>query len=292
MAEKAVGFAATPASCLVCDGDQLEPLYAGLLKCRRCAFVTADVSLSDAELAQLYGPGYFSWGEYHDYLGDQDVLRRNFRLRFDALRPLLDPARHRRLLEIGCGYGLFLDVVRDAFTHVEGVDVADEATRYARRELGLDVRHGDFLESSFDAHPFDVVCLWDTIEHLGRPDRYLEKIQALTLPGALVAITTGDIASINARVRRGRWRLIHPPTHLHYFSRRTLTRLLDRFGFDVIYCRYSGSWRSTRFATHSVLVLRHGWKRLFEALDRSAAARFPFYLNMFDIMYVIARRRR
>src|SRR5437762_11617421 len=107
------------------------------------------------------------------------------------------------------------------------------------------------------------------MEQPGRPDQYLEKIQALTEPGAIVAITTGDIGSLNARVRRGSWRMIHPPTHLHYFSKSTLTRLLDRFGFDVIYCRYAGFWRTARFAAHGVLVVRHGWTRLFETLDRT-----------------------
>ena len=56
-------------------------------------------------------------------------------------------------------------------------------------------------------------------------------------PGALIAITTGDFASLNARVRRTKWRLMHPPSHAHYFSIASMTTMLDRFGFDTVYAR-------------------------------------------------------
>ena len=60
--------------------------------------------------------------------------------------------------------------------------------------------------------------MWDTIEHLKRPDLFVQKAAADLRPGGLIALTTGDIGSLNARLRGARWRMIHPPTHLHYFS--------------------------------------------------------------------------
>ena len=48
---------------------------------------------------------------------------------------------------------------------------------------------------------------------------------------APLALTTGDIGSVNARLRGHKWRMIHPPTHLHYFSAETMKALLDRHGF-------------------------------------------------------------
>lgn len=278
-------------NCIVCAGAAAEPLYDGILRCRTCRYVFTDSELSDADLVELYSERFFTGEEYSDYLSDEQVYRRNFRRRLRVLRPFLDPARHRDLFEIGCAYGFFLDEARPHFASVQGMDITDAGVRYAREQLKLDVLRGDFLAHDFGARRFDVVCMWDTIEHLRSPHLFVEKIAAHTESGALLALTTGDIESLNARLRGAHWRLIHPPTHLHYFSGATLTRLLDNHGFDVVYRRYCGFERSVRNVLHNILVLRYGRERLYEFLRPRWFTRLSFYLNLHDVMYVIARRR-
>ncbi len=277
--------------CVVCGGSRHKPLYSGILRCEGCGHVFADLRLSDEELSRLYGKGYFFGEEYSDYLADRRVLQKNFRLRFRTLQRFLDGTRHRRLLEIGCAYGFFLDLARKRFESVTGIDISDDGTRYAREQLGLAAIHGDFLGYDFSGQIFDVVCLWDTIEHLRDPHLYLEKVGSLTEKGALVAITTGDVESIVARFKKEKWRLLHPPTHLHYFSKRTLARLLDRCGFDAVYSRYCGFSRSVDNIAYNILVLRKQRQRLYDLLKKSGLTRLDFYLNVYDIMYVIARKR-
>lgn len=278
-------------TCIVCGARSSRPLYSGLLRCGECDFVSADVSPTDADLRALYGDGYFRGGEYADYPADKRCIQRNFMARLRTLKRFAGRERHRRLLEIGCAYGYFLELAQREFERVQGIDLTGPGTTFARDQLGLDALSGDFLEHDFDADRFDVVCMWDTIEHLRDPHLYLQKVAAHTSPGALLALTTGDIDSVNARVRRGGWRLIHPPTHLHYFSRATLGRLLDRHGFDIVYSGHCGFWRSARTTAYGVLVLRYGQARLFERLRRAGVLDFNVYLNLFDIMSVIARRR-
>ncbi|MBA3246635.1 MAG: class I SAM-dependent methyltransferase [Pyrinomonadaceae bacterium] len=281
----------TTVKCIVCDSAVAEPLYAGILRCRECGHVFADLQLSDEQLFELYSERFFTGGEFGDYPASEPYIRRNFEARFKVLRSFLDPARHRHLLEIGSAYGFFLDHVRGHFASAQGLDITDAGVRYARERLKIDVTQADFLTHDFGAQRFDVVCLWDTIEHLRSPQFFLEKIAEQTESGALLALTTGDIGSLNARLRKERWRMIHPPTHLHYFSRQTLTRLLNSYGFDVIYDRYCGFHRSADDTAYMVLVLRHGKNRLYELLRRSRVTEFGFYLNLYDILYVIARRR-
>ncbi len=278
-------------NCIVCAGAAAEPLYEGILRCRTCRYVFADQELSDEDLFELYGERFFTGDEYSDYLSDERIYRRNFRRRLKALRSFVDPTRHRDLFEIGSAYGFFLDEARNYFASVEGMDITDAGVRHARERLGLNVRQGDFLAADFGARKFDVVCMWDTIEHLRSPQLFVEKIAAHTAPGALLALTTGDIESLNARLRGERWRLIHPPTHLHYFSASTLARLLDDNGFDVVYQRYCGFSRSVRNVLHNILVLRYGRARLYEFLQKRSVTNVSFYLNLFDVLYVIARRR-
>jgi hypothetical protein len=104
-------------------------------------------------------------------------------------------------------------------------------------------------------------------------------------------VTTGDAASLNARLRGRRWRLIHPPTHLHYFTRASLRALLERHGFEVVHDRTCGFFRSADQMLHGVLALRWGQHRLVALLRRLGLADVDVYLDLGDIRYVVARRR-
>ncbi|HYP53184.1 MAG TPA: class I SAM-dependent methyltransferase [Pyrinomonadaceae bacterium] len=278
-------------ACVVCGGAQASTLYEGILRCDLCGHVFADMRLSDEDLFRLYNEEFFTGAEFSDYASDERYVRKNFGLRFKELRRFLDPARHKRLLEIGSAYGFFLDTVKQHFESAEGIDITDAGTIHARERLGLNVVQADFLAHDYGRKKFDVVCMWDTVEHLREPHLYVEKIAAHTEPGALLALTTGDIESLNARLRGRSWRLIHPPTHLHYFSPATVARMLDAHGFEVVYNRYCGFWRSFGNVAYNVLVLRQNKPALFRPVERTGLARLGFYLNLYDIMYVIARRR-
>jgi hypothetical protein len=85
--------------------------------------------------------------------------------------------------------------------------------------------------------------------------------------------------------------MIHPPTHLHYFSAGTMKMLLDRHGFDVVHLSHPGISRKLRSILYYVLVWRTPKTRLYDALSRWRVFDLPINVNMFDIMYVIARRR-
>jgi SAM-dependent methyltransferase len=282
----------TTAKCAICGSAQpATPLYSGILRCPACGYVYADMRLTDEELFALYNEQFFTGAEFSDYAADEKFFRKNFWLRFRELREFLDPARHSSLLEIGSAYGFFLDAVRDQFTSVQGIDITEAGVNYARDRFKLDVVKADFLAQDFGRQKFDVVCMWDTIEHLRAPHLYVEKIARLTEPGALLAVTTADIESFNSRLRGKSWRMIHPPTHLHYFSAATLTRLFDRYDFEVIYNRYCGFYRSFGNVAYNIFVLRQQSPWLFRQIERSGLTKFGFYLNLYDIMYVIARRR-
>ena len=277
--------------CVLCDSDQFDPYCPGILRCRRCSLVFADAKLTDQELLDLYGHDYFCGAEYGDYLADRAVLTKNFGLRWKVLEKFLDPSRHRSLFEIGAAYGFFLDVVRHRFDRVAGIDITREGVAFAREQLGLDVIEGDFLEQDFGSRTFDVVCLWDVVEHLREPHLFLEKISAHSPPGSLIALTTGDVDSLNARLRKGKWRLIHPPTHLYYFSRKTIVALLEKYGYEAIDVRYCGLYRSLNNIVWTVIETKGRLPGLYRAMKKAGLLDWGVYLNLFDILYVIARKK-
>ena len=275
--------------CLVCDGSLTASQIPGLLQCSSCSFVTADVSLTPEELAALYGEGYFSGEEYGDYLGDRKTIQRNFSARLNKILRYVPQPSTKRLFEIGAAYGLFLDVARNRFAEVEGIDISGPATAYARTDLGLNVTEGDFLDYEI-RKPIDVACMWDTIEHLQSPHLYIEKLARNMPPKGAIVITTGDIASMMAKWRGKRWRQIHPPTHLHYFSKATLAKLLNRYGFRVVYDGYDGMYRSVDFMSYYILVRRQNRPGLYSALKRTGLLNWNLYLNLYDIVFMIAEK--
>lgn len=277
--------------CIVCDSEHADALYTGIVRCADCGYIYADVDMTQEEFEALYHSDYFHGEEYSDYLSDRDVLQKNFSKRLEVLKKYIDPSRHQSLLEIGCAYGFFLQLAEKEFSDVVGVDVTPAAVDYARNKLALNTYKTDLLEWDFEQKKFDVVCLWDTIEHLRAPDKYLEKIAENTEPGTLLNITTGDIDSRVARWRKNKWRLIHPPTHAHYFSVDSLTRLLERYGFEVVHVEHCGFYRSLDNIAYNILALRANLPWLYNFFKKTFITKLNIYSNMYDIMYVIARKR-
>jgi SAM-dependent methyltransferase len=129
------------------------------------------------------------------------------------------------------------------------------------------------------------------IEHVPDPDRFVQRAAEVIRPGGYLFITTGDLAAWLPRLQGPRWRLIHPPTHLHYFSRDTLSRLLRGAGFEVVEVRYPGYWRSIGEILHGLFVVRRATPAApYRWLRRLLPLRRGLYVNTFDIMCVAARR--
>ena len=157
--------------------------------------------MSQSEFEALYAVGYFNGEEYSNYLSDQKNHEKNFRLRLRLFDKYIDPHKHESLLEIGCAYGFFLNLVKDKFKSVVGVDITNEGVLYAKNQLQLNAHKVDLLQWDFENYKFDIVCMWDVIEHLKSPDLYLKKISENMTSGGILSITTGDIDSVMAKFR-------------------------------------------------------------------------------------------
>jgi SAM-dependent methyltransferase len=279
--------------CAVCGGNEIEePVLGALGRCRTCGYVflprTPD--LPD-RLRALYEGDYFTGAEFGDYASQRPTFARNFQ---DTIRRMRDAgAASGRLLEVGCAYGFFLEQARADFEAV-GIDV-NAAAIEAARGLGVDAMCVEFLDY-VTPDTFDVVCLWDTIEHVLEPRAYLEKARDLLRPDGMLFLTTGDIGSLVARLRGRKWRMIHPPSHLNYFSRVTMTRLLQSVGFDVVSVGAIGTRRDLLNTLHLLALFSKtaAVRRTASMFERLLAGRVPsisLYANLHDVMFVTARRR-
>lgn len=274
----------------MCSAKMTPSGIPGLARCTSCGFVTADLDLGDEELTALYGERYFCGDEYADYIRDRSPIERSFSRRLRTLMPFVKRPDTKHLFEIGSAYGFFLNLARPSFRSVSGIDISGSAVEFARSEFGLPVLCGNVLSVELE-EDIDVACMWDTIEHLRRPDLYLAWLSRRMRPGSVLAVTTGDIESRVARWRGAKWRQIHPPTHLHYFSRKSLTALLEKYGFQVRLATYDGMYRSLEMISYIVLCKRHQQAGIHCALKRLGVLDFDVYLNLRDIVFLIAEKR-
>lgn len=136
-----------------------------------------------------------------------------------------------RMLEIGCSYGSTLALFRDRGWTVEGVEVDERATSYARSEYGLAAYAGTLEQARDKLHPpFDVIASHHVIEHVLDPREFLSDVTKLLSPHGVVVIRTPNIASLIARLTGGWWDWCAAPEHVHLFSPRSLRRLLAQVG--------------------------------------------------------------
>jgi SAM-dependent methyltransferase len=277
-------------NCIICGSRYNPSKLAGLVECEICSFITTNINISDEELKVLYSEDYFHGKEYGDYIADKSIIQKNFSKRLNVLLKHIESPERKSLFEVGCAYGFFLELAQSKFMEVSGTDISEDAILKAKENLKLDVMTTDFLQIDFEKK-HDVFCMWDTIEHLKDPHLFLQKISDNINPGGIVAITTGDIGSINARIRGDNWRQIHPPTHLHYFSQKTLEALLDKHGFDVMYVGHPGVYMSLNNIFYIIFVLKYKKPSLYELIKKTGLLKKSIYWNLFDLVYIIGKKR-
>jgi cyclopropane fatty-acyl-phospholipid synthase-like methyltransferase len=280
-------------NCFICGNTSFSYLYNELLiQCDNCSFVTANVQGKQLDFKSLYDENYFMGNEYENYLESKNSLQKNFlkRIQFIEKKIPVDSIQHA--LELGCAYGFFGELFKKHFPHAsyKGFDISESAVNYAKENYDLDVSSDDFLESTLETKFTDVFA-WDLIEHLEKPDDYLAKLVSITSENARIYLTTGDIARFLPRIQKEKWRMIHPPTHLHYFSKKTITHLLNKHGFKIISINYPSVYRNVSQTFFSLFILGKKKNNFKSKMYRHINKKWYFAVNTCDIMFVIAEKK-
>jgi len=274
----------------VCNYE-LEPAarYPGLLICEKCKFLTANNHVDDEQLKKIYDHDYFHGNEYGNYITEKEALKINFNNRIETITKLEDVSINSNVFEIGCAYGYFLELIKDKFNRVSGMDISDDAVNHAINMCNVEAFVGDNIKGNIGYTP-DVICMWDVIEHLSKPDKIIEQAQKALNKRGYICITTGDIGSLVAKIRGKHWRMIHPPTHLHYFSKKTISIMLEKKGFEIVSITYPPIIRTLGMILHGIFSVRLKADSVYKKMSILPLQDLPFPINLYDIMFVIARK--
>ena len=231
-------------ACAVCGAFAYAPLVIRnghqLVRCRRCRLVyVSPRPATRAKIDSLYTNHTYSTRQVSHALTASRM--REARWRLDKLE--LHTPQRGRLLDVGCSAGSFLVAARQRGWDVRGMDVSPAAVQHARTVHALDVAVSTLEESTLGRRSFDVITVFECIEHMLDPRGAMLSAAGLLRDGGLLVITTPNVDGFVPRMTYwllgrtlGAWEHPTPPHHLYQFSRRTLTALLQDVGFRVDRC--------------------------------------------------------
>jgi SAM-dependent methyltransferase len=150
----------------------------------------------------------------------------------------------KKVLDIGCAGGAFLVAAQQCGFDAVGVEPARWMAAYGRRTYGVDIRDGILKPGMFPEKSFDVITLWDVVEHLTDPKQILDLVHSLLKPNGILLVNYPDIDSVAAKTLGRKWPF-WLSVHLLYYTRKTIAAQLKRSGFSVLW--YRSCWQILPF---------------------------------------------
>jgi len=174
--------------------------------------------------------------QYQNYVRARELKKQYFRRHFEFVRSYCRPPG--RILDVGCAAGFALEVAEELGFEAFGVEMNPRFKEYTATHLYGRITYGT-LEDLPDSEPFDLVTMFDVLEHSPNPRKELETVRNLLSEHGYVAIQIPCIDSAGARLMGRRWYHYSPPSHLSYFTLDTLTQLAQSVGFRVVSHRWT-----------------------------------------------------
>lgn len=219
--------------CKVCqnkDQDEFELAFKKddleIVRCKKCSFV--------------FIPPYFRKQiQYADYKDDrvlQQIRQGNdwlkiqrHRLRFKSIKKYKPEGK---LFDLGVGWGHFLYTGKLLGYETEGIEISEMPYTYASEDLKLNVQHIDFFDLEAKENYYDIITMWDVLEHIDDCDKVVEKCSSMLKTGGILVLQVPQIDSYFAKKYKEKWKMMGLD-HVNYFSKKTITHLLEENGFEV-----------------------------------------------------------
>jgi SAM-dependent methyltransferase len=254
--------------CCVCGPSGYEPFLEAVpdrlgvvptastyVRCKSCGLVALHPRPSFEETASFYPSSFWrtetadserpSVAKRFETWFRERLIESEFAIIAEQLRPGI---RH---LDVGCATGDFIALCQARGTLSTGIELSESAVRHCREERGLDVIHGDLVDTDFGDRKFELITYNGVLEHVPDPHAHVRKCRTLLAPGGkLVILGLPNIESAGFRVAGKHWIGLDAPRHIHQFSGESLRALLSHAGFEL----KSIDFRSPRFNPPSLVA--------------------------------------
>lgn len=249
--------------CIICQ-ESTEPLFQKhgywIERCVACGHQMANVITAPDHIERIYGDHYFHQeynskrnGEesdrcgsagYPDYLAEADLLTAHGQRYGSLLTRYMQPGT---VLDVGAAAGFLLQGLANCGWRGTGLEPNPRMAAHGRDVFGLEMAVGD-LEYFVPTDRYDLITMLQVIAHFHDLQQALQQAAALTKPSGFWLIESWNRASLPARLLGSAWHEYSPPSVLHWFSPKDLTKLADQHGFQLVARGRPQKWLSAAHA--------------------------------------------
>jgi len=240
--------------CNLCNSDDANLLFTAkdrnwctegsfnLVKCNICGLVYINPRPTMQEMPKYYPKYYHARAsgivEVTDEHKDEmyPILK-------DRARSISAFKKNGRILDVGCGDGYFLNYMKDKGWETYGVEPEEVGSKYAKDVLKVNVFIGELKEACYPNKYFDVITLFEVLEHLHDPSANLSEIGRILKEDGLLVITVPNFTGFAYKIFKERRIAIDAPRHLYHFSQITLCKILEKMEFKVLKIRHTSGVR-------------------------------------------------
>ncbi|MGB2806178.1 MAG: class I SAM-dependent methyltransferase [Sedimentisphaerales bacterium] len=222
--------------CQICEGQDFkfvcEKSGFKYVECASCGVVRQYPYPTDEEIKHYYRTYKSIKQKESPYLSDSyyETYCMEKKLTFSDLRFSLDEFKDKRVLDVGCAVGQFIQFLSDKGTvDVSGIDISEEVIAIAKVVKGLNCRLADFLTIEGE---FDIITMWHLVEHLVEPLSFFEHAYHRLIAGGYLIVET-PVVGIISRAFGENWRYLIPVEHVNLFSQNALFNVVTSTGFSI-----------------------------------------------------------
>jgi len=231
-------------ACPLCGGGNIRFLFTiekytpsfGVDRCGSCGFIFMNPRFNDAAVSGFYDEDYYSGGSEYSYHDERKSLKFFSPVWNKRIAIIRKYVKEGNLLDVGCAFGGFLNAAAHYFVP-HGIEISPYAAAHAQSILGNTIHMGTLADHPFPHNYFSVITMIELLEHLPDPAAALRESRKLLRRGGLLVVQTANMDGLQARVF-GRNYAYFMPGHLSYFTRQSLTMLLQKIGFGKIRVYY------------------------------------------------------
>ena len=233
--------------CKICESENTRFLFIAeeidfnlngifdIYKCDTCGYIFVN---NPPEDLNYYYPS--NYDPYKKAIQDEKnpLMRwartRNIRVKENIINKYKKYSYPKKVLDVGCSTGIFLDQMRSAGWETYGVELSPIAAEYARNRFNLKVETGQLSDRSWNDTNINVATFWDSLEHTVNPRETLEKCNKILDNSGYIFFTIPNFESLDKRIFNKYWIGYDFPRHLSVFPLHTIKTLLDCTGFSIV----------------------------------------------------------
>ena len=283
-------------NCIICNSKNISFFIhknnCDIFCCNNCKLLFVHPVKTDT--ATIYSDDYFCGAKktfgYINYDSDKEPMISTFIRYLEIIEKILP--NKGKLLDVGAATGFFIDIAQKRGWNATGIELSDFAASSARAK-GFNVKTGTLSSSDFLPESYDVVTIFDVIEHFPDPLIEIKTATKILKRGGVIAINTPDTGSIVAKIFGKKWHLIVPPEHLYYFNSANLTTLLEKNDFKVIKKTKVGKHFTPQYIFKMLYMWQKLslWKKLSIFFSRRIFSKISIPINTRDNIFIIAIKK-